>query len=59
MAKKKFIEEAVEEVVKTPKAEAPKKEVKVWTYEELVKLPRDQYLAVAADIKAGKAKFTD
>ena len=56
MAKKKFVEEAVEEVVETPKAEAPKKEVKVWTYEELVLLPRDEYLAVAADIKAGKAK---
>lgn len=56
MAKKKFVEEPVEEVVEAPKAESLKKEVKEWTYDELVLLPREEYLAVAADIKAGKAK---
>ena len=58
MAKKKIkevyedlpVEKEVEEVV------PPKHEVKEWTYDELVLLPRDEYLAVAADIKAGKAK---
>jgi len=43
-------EEVVEEYV------APKNEVKVWTYDELVVLPRDEYLKVECDIRAGKAK---
>jgi hypothetical protein len=60
--KKKVVEKAVEKPVKTPVVEAekpietPKKEVKEWTYDELVLLPRAEYLKVEADIKAGIAK---
>ena len=57
MAKKK-IKEVYEDLPVEEEVEvvAPKHEVKEWTYDELVLLPRDEYLAVAADIKAGKAK---
>lgn len=59
--KKKVVEKTVEDIVETPVVEAvkpaaPKAEVKVWTYDELVLLPRAEYLKVEADIKAGKAK---
>ena len=59
--KKKVVEKAVEKPVKTPVVEAEKpieatkKEVKEWTYDELVILPRAEYLKVEADIKAGRA----
>jgi hypothetical protein len=56
--KKKVVEKTVEDI--TPevveKAETPKQEVKEWTYDELVLLPRAEYLQVQADIKAGRAK---
>lgn len=59
--KKKVVEKTVEDIVETPVVEtvkpaAPKAEVKEWTYDELVLLPRAEYLQVEADIKAGKAK---
>lgn len=55
--KKKLVEKTVEDI--TPevveKAETPKPQVKEWTYDELVILPRAEYLKVEADIKAGRA----
>jgi phosphoribosyl-ATP pyrophosphohydrolase len=59
--KKKVVEKVVEKAVETPVEETvkpaptPKKEVKEWTYDELVILPRAEYLKVEADIKAGRA----
>ena len=57
---KKVVEKAVEtpvnveEIVKpTP---SPKEEVKEWTYDELVLLPREEYLKVEQAIRTGKAK---
>lgn len=56
MAKKTTKKEVTIEAVEKPvKVETPKKEVKEWTYDELAILPRDQYLKVEADIKAGRA----
>lgn len=58
MAKKK-VKEVYEELPveeEVVELDAPKSEVKVWTYEELVILPRDEYLKVESDIRAGKAK---
>lgn len=58
MAKKK-VKEVYEELPveeEVVEIDAPKPEVKVWTYEELVILPRDEYLKVESDIRAGKAK---
>lgn len=60
--KKKVVEKVVEKAVETPIEEtvkptpAAKPQVKEWTYDELVILPREEYLKVEADIKAGKAK---
>jgi hypothetical protein len=61
--KKKAVEKVVEKVPveeTTPIEEknltpTPKPEVKEWTYDELVILPRAEYLKVEADIKAGRA----
>lgn len=61
-AKKKAV--AIEEV-ETPKAKAPKEatpeiveeEVKERSYDELVLLPREEFLKVQAQVRAGKAKF--
>ncbi|MBO7716770.1 MAG: hypothetical protein J6S85_24600 [Methanobrevibacter sp.] len=60
--KKKVVEKTIEDIVETPVEETvkpiatPKAEVKEWTYDELVILPRAEYLKVEADIKAGRAK---
>lgn len=60
--KKKVVEEAIENTVEAPVEEtvkpvaAPKQEVKEWTYDELVLLPRDEYLKVEQAIRTGKAK---
>lgn len=60
--KKKVVEKVVEKAVETPVEETvkptptPKQEVKEWTYDELVLLPRDEYLKVEQDIRTGKAK---
>lgn len=43
----------IEEVNPTP---TPKPEVKEWTYDELVLLPREEYLKVEQAIRTGKAK---
>lgn len=58
MAKKKVKEIYEELPIEEEEVEvvAPKKEVKVWTYDELVLLSREKYLEVEADIKAGRAK---
>lgn len=62
MAKKKVKDVAVEDIVETPEVEAveetetPKSKVKEWTYDELVLLPREEYLKVEAEIRSGKAK---
>ena len=68
MARKLLKKKAVTiEEVETPKAKAPKeatpeiveakKEVKERSYEELVILPREEFLKVQADVRAGRAKF--
>lgn len=44
--------ETTPEIVKESKAE-----VKEWSYDELVLLPREEFLKVQADVKAWKAKF--
>lgn len=44
--------ETTPEIVKEDKAE-----VKEWSYDELVLLPREEFLKVQADVKAWKAKF--
>jgi hypothetical protein len=60
--KKKVVEKTIEDIVEAPiedtvkSVETPKEEVKQWTYDELVLLPRAEYLQVQADIKAGRAK---
>ena len=60
--KKKIVEKTIEDIVETPveetvkPIETPKQEVKIWTYDELVLLPREEYLKIEADIKAGRAK---
>jgi hypothetical protein len=56
--KKKVVEKTVEDITPEVVEEivTPKKEVKEWTYDELVLLPRAEYLQVQADIKAGRAK---
>lgn len=58
LKKKKAVtikEEALEET--TPEIVEKKSEVKEWSYDELVLLPREEFLKVQADVKAGKAKF--
>ena len=50
--------EAKEETKVETKEVAPKQEVKVWTYEELVLLPRDEFVKAEADIKAWRAKVS-
>jgi hypothetical protein len=56
--KKKVVEKTVEDITPEVVEEivTPKQEVKEWTYDELVLLPRAEYLQVQADIKAGRAK---
>lgn len=57
---KKVVEKAVETPVKVEEiakpTPAPKEEVKEWTYDELVLLPREEYLKVEQAIRTGKAK---
>jgi hypothetical protein len=59
--KKKVVEKTVEDI--TPVEEVveetvtPKKEVKEWTYDELILLPREEYLKIKSDIRSGKAKI--
>ena len=48
--------EVVEKKVETTHVVEPKQEVKVWTYDELVVLPRDEYLKVENDVRSGKAR---
>ena len=54
--KKKTVKVAPKkEVVETKveaKVEAPKQEIKEWTYDELIALPREEFLKVEADVKA-------
>lgn len=70
MAKKVLKKKAVTiEEVETPKVKAPKEttpeiveeeekvEVKERSYDELVLLPREEFLKVQAQVRAGKAKF--
>ena len=59
--KKKVVEKSIEDIVETPveavkPVETPKQEVKEWTYDELVVLPREEYLKVEQAIRTGKAK---
>ena len=59
--KKKVVERSIEDIVETPvetvkPVETPKEEVKEWTYDELVVLPREEYLKVEQAIRTGKAK---
>ena len=63
MALKKKKAVTIEEV-EAPKVDTPeivekevKAEVKEWSYDELVLLPREEFLKVQADVKAWKAKF--
>lgn len=62
MALKKKKTVTIEEV-EAPKETTPeivkenKAEVKEWSYDELVLLPREEFLKVQADVKAWKAKF--
>lgn len=48
--------EVIEKKVEIAPVEEPKQEVKVWTYDELVVLPRDEYLKVENDVRSGKAR---
>ena len=62
MAKKVLKKKITIEEVEAPKETTPeiveeKKEVKEWSYEELVLLPREEFLKVQADVRAGRAKF--
>jgi len=64
MAKKEVKKKSVTiEEVEAPKETTPeivkedKAEVKEWSYDELVLLPREEFLKVQADVKAWKAKF--
>jgi hypothetical protein len=54
----KVIEKPIEEVkpVEVKPVATPKPEVKEWTYDELVLLPREEYLKVEQAIRTGKAK---
>ena len=67
MATKKVLKKktvTIEEV-ETPKVKAPKEttpeiveeKVKERSYDELVLLPREEFLKVQAQVRAGKAKF--
>ena len=62
MALKKKKTVTIEEV-EAPKETTPeivkenKAEVKEWSYDELVLLPREEFLKVQADVRAWKAKF--
>ena len=62
MALKKKKTVTIEEV-EAPKETTPeivkenKSEVKEWSYDELVLLPREEFLKVQADVRAWKAKF--
>ena len=57
--KKKVTIKEVETKVEAPKETTPEivEEVKEWSYEELVLLPREEFLKVQADVRAWKAKF--
>lgn len=61
--KKKVVEKTIEDIVETPveetvkPIETPKQEVKEWTYDELILLPREEYLKIKSDIRSGKAKI--
>ena len=58
--KKKITIEEVETKVKAPKEATPEiveEEVKELSYDELVLLPREEFLKVQAQVRAGKAKF--
>ena len=64
MAKKEVKKKSVTiEEVEAPKETTPeivkedKAEVKEWSYDELVLLPREEFLKVQADVRAWKAKF--
>lgn len=63
MAKKEAKKKVTIEEVETPKEATPeiveeeKTEVKEWSYDELVLLPRDEFLKVQELVRAGKAKF--
>ena len=61
MALKKKKAVTIEEVeapkVDTPEIVEEKSEVKEWSYDELVLLPREEFLKVQADVKAWRAKF--
>jgi hypothetical protein len=59
MAVKKVKKVTIEEV-ETPKETTPEiveEKVKEWSYDELVLLPREEFLKVQAQVRAGKAKF--
>ena len=62
--KKKVVEKTIEEISPVEEAKetakpiaTPKEEVKQWTYDELILLPREEYLSVKQDIRSGKAKI--
>ena len=63
MAKKEAKKKVTIEEVETPKEATPeiveeeKTAVKEWSYDELVLLPRDEFLKVQELVRAGKAKF--
>ena len=52
--KKKVTIKEVETKVEAPKETTPEivEEVKEWSYEELVLLPREEFLKVQADVRA-------
>lgn len=56
--KKKVVEKVIEKspVEEVKPVATPKPEVKEWTYDELVLLPREEYLKVEQAIRTGKAK---
>lgn len=62
MAKKEVKKKVTIEEVEAPKVDTPeivekKEQVKEWSYDELVLLPREEFLKVQADVRAWKAKF--
>lgn len=63
MAKKEAKKKVTIEEVETPKEATPeiveeeKTKVKERSYDELVLLPRDEFLKVQEQVRAGKAKF--
>lgn len=60
LKKKAVTIEEVETKAKAPKVNTPEiveEEVKERSYDELVLLPRKEFLEVQAQVRAGKAKF--